>query len=169
MRRSVVFASLCVGFALLGLGTAGAAAVQSDLVMYQGNIVGVLPEGGPPGSEFLPAFCGAPPTLPNAAVLLLEPGTTTLSDQIWFQNGAFFFASDPDFHDLGPNGLNIPIIAQIEETGDLQDLRAYFELPPNWVVVQSDVTIDTDIPEPGTFLFAGTALVLVGIRKLRPR
>jgi hypothetical protein len=168
MRRSVVLTSLVVGFGLIGLGTAGATAVQSDMIQCLTLPAIFLPENGPPGSEFVPAFCPNPAN-PSVAVVLLEPGTTTVSDQLWSQGGMFFFASDPDLVDLGPNGLNIPTIFPIEETGTAQDLSAFFGLPPNYIVVTSDVTNDTDIPEPGTFLFAGTALVLVGIRKLRPR
>jgi hypothetical protein len=164
LKNFVVF---CIALGFLTSAPAYAQLAPSDVLFCQGGPAIIIPEGGPPGSEFLPAWCPAP-GIPNLAFLLFEPGGSVLSDQIWTQNEFFYFASDPDFVDLGPNGLNIPIIGGMVETGAPQDLSPFFGLPPGWAVVQSDVG-NEEVPEPASILFAASALLAFGVRRWRMR
>jgi hypothetical protein len=157
----------CLAAGLLAAGSAYAqVAPQSDVLQCMTLPPIFVPEGGPPGSEFKPAWCG-PFAVPDLAVLMFEPGTATLSDQIWTQAGFFYFASDPDFVNLA--ALNIPVVGTIQETGAPQDVSGFWGLNPGTVLVQSDVGNETDAPEPATVLFAAPALLVLGIRRLRTR
>jgi len=129
-------------------------AILSDQVFLSGQLVINAPEV-PGVSEFFPAFAPAP-GLVNGAVVLIEGigASAVVSDQLWVQNGQFYFASDPDLQNLGPNGFNIPVVGTLVENGQPQDVSQYFHdvtgapLPPGTIAVASDV--DAATPEPGT-------------------
>jgi hypothetical protein len=122
----------------------------SDQVII-GNQVFNFPEGTN-FSQFAPAFFPAP-GLPNGAVILFENATeTNISDQIWVQQGFFYFASDPDLQNL--DQLGIPVVGQLVENGQPQDVSGAWGLPPGSVQVQSDV-----IPEPSSFLLVSIGLL----------
>lgn len=100
------------------------------------------------GSEFAPAFAG-PFALADGAVLLYDdPSQTVVSDQIWVQNGFFYFASDE-----GLQTLSVPVLGGLLETpGQQQDVSSFFGLDPGSVLVTSDV------PEPSSVALAGLGL-----------
>src|ERR1022692_1514294 len=134
----------------------------SDQIIYTPTGLDVLlPENGPPGSEFLPAFAPVP-NLPNQAILMYEgvPGQSLLSDALWVQGGYLYFESDyNDVLSSYPGSSVVPTVASIEETGTLQDLGVLLTLnglpggppalPPNTLLVSSDV------PEPSTLALIG--------------
>ena len=92
--------------------------------------------------QFFPAFAPAP-GVPNGAILFYEDASQlVVSDQLWVQNGFFYFASDPDLQNLAAFG--IPVVGVLVENGALQDASPFFHLPNGTVLVQSDV-----VPEPG--------------------
>jgi hypothetical protein len=135
----------------------------SDLVFFGGQVVINAPEATNV-SEFFPAFAPAPP-IPNIAVVLYEDATqSVVSDQIWIQNGFFYFASDPDLVNL--QTLNIPVIGALVEDGTPQDVSQFFTLPAGTLLVQSDVE---PTPEPGTVSLAllGCGILLVLKRRMR--
>ena len=103
------------------------------------------------GSEFAPAFAG-PFAIDNGAVLLYDdPSQSVVSDQIWVQNGFFYFASGSSLQDL--QALGIPVVGGVLETpGQPQDVSGAFGQPSGSVVVVSDV------PEPGSLAVAGAGL-----------
>ena len=93
-------------------------------------------------SQFFPAFAPAP-GVPDGGILLYEDASQlVVSDQLWVQNGFFYFASDPDLQNLAAFG--IPVVGVLVENGLLQDASPFFHLPTGTVQVQSDV-----VPEPG--------------------
>jgi len=77
-----------------------------------------------------------------------------------FTNGLFnvFYISDQATND---QCANFPIFANqyvIPETGQWQDVSAYFGFPANSILIMSDVSTN-EIPEPATFLLFGGGLV----------
>jgi len=168
-----LFTAASLVYATLGAGEVHAQIAPSDVLVCNrtGGTTFTLPEGGPPGSEVLFAWCPAdgPSGVLTGWVNLFEPGTTTLSDQVWVEflpsgGPVINFASDPDFQDLASRP-GLVLRGQLEETGAPQDLSAFFGLPAGWFTVQSDVTPDTDIPEPGTLGVAATALLSLAWRR----
>jgi hypothetical protein len=131
-------------------------AQPSDEVIYTPTSYDVfLPENGPPGSEYLPAFAPAPVNLPNQAVLLYDgvPGQSELSDALWVQSGYFYFESDYNEQPLTyyPASGVTAVVASIQETGELQDVGVLLSpaLPSGTLLVMSDV------PEPSTLALIG--------------
>ncbi len=152
-----------------------AAAQLSDTLIYTPlNINLVIPENGPPASEFVPAFAPVP-NLQDQAVLLFEPGGTAgvrvLSDALWVQNGFLYFESD--VNDVLPNfPASIPVVGTLDETGTLQDLGVLMISPtgapafnPGTLLVASDV----ETPEPSTLAMLGIGGIIGAASFLRRR
>jgi hypothetical protein len=163
---------------LLSAGAHAVVAIPSDEVIFTPTGFNqLIPENGPAGSEFLPAFAPAP-GLPDQAIELTEPGTPApqLSDALWVQNGYFYFESDDEngnlpnfsgFLNSFPVGGPPPPTVEIPETGQLQDLGVLLvgpnaPLPPGTLLVQSDL----DVPEPSTLALLAIGGMAIG-RMLR--
>jgi hypothetical protein len=117
-------------------------------------------------NQFLPAFAGPFPNVPDQAIVFYEPGPAGTnyvpSDAIWIQAGHLYFESDVN-NQLTFLPAAIPVIhAPVVEDGTLQDVGQYFQgaggvplFGPNVLYVQSDV----EVPEPSSIAL----LVLGGI------
>jgi hypothetical protein len=135
---------------------------------------------GPGGLNNVPFFAiSNPPGLIAGDLLILEPGTTTLSDLLRFnptlQGGGIFVYSEfelgeaRELADVGlPNALSTNVFTVSEVGPEGNNGVVYVPLPgqPGNVsgVPQTLVTYHffSDIPEPGTIVLmaAGTALLL---------
>jgi hypothetical protein len=157
MKR--IFATIAFGF----LALQGAKAALLSDVITCGVITVFTPENGT--SEFNPAICNlAGNGFADQQILLYDdPGLTILSDQIYIQANFLYFASDTNFQTL-----TSPVVAQLQETGAIQDLSNLFipgtSLPAGSITVVSD--LDT-APEPGTLLMIAPAVLIFGVRRLR--
>jgi len=96
------------------------------------------------------AFLPAPTNMPNIGIVMYEDASQSLvSDQLWVQQGFWYFASDPDLVDFHAAGISL--VGALVEDGTQQDVSEYFGLPPNSMSVMSDV------PEPASGLLLGLA------------
>ena len=174
MKSNISIKVTCA-MAIVLLAAGARAQVLSDEVIFAPlGINLVIPENGPPGSEFVPAFAPIP-GFGDQAVLLLEPGTPAPvnSDALWVQNGFLYFESDDENGNL-PNftaflnsrpggGPPLPSIS-IPETGGLQDVGVLLlnaaggPLPPQTLLIASDI----DIPEPSTLALLALGGVVIG-------
>src|ERR1017187_1563280 len=153
---SALAATLAVGLAVV---SPVRAAPLADYVVFNG-VPNLLSEG----NESLLTFAGPfPNAIPGEGVLLLEPGTNTISDAIYIDQNLFLnFVSDTDTGGGIGIPFNGPIVGIYTETGLLQDVGTNFlntaSLPlftPGVLQVASDVDV---VPEPSTI-----GLVVVGL------
>jgi hypothetical protein len=146
----------------------------SDFVIFgpasnPGGIAGFIQASETNASEFFPAFLPAPQNNPviftnNIGIELMESSTqTNVSDQLWIQNGFWYFASDPNLIDFQTSGIQL--VAQLLEDGTQQDVSTYFGLPVGSMSVMSDVEA---VPEPTTLALAGAG-GLASLMMLRRR
>ena len=144
MKQSFkVLTLITVAVGLLAAVPVRAQNTLSDRVIIQGQVFNFIEATNV--SQFFPAFFQAPP-IPNGAILLFEDTSqTVVSEQLYIQNGFWYFASDPDLQNL--NAALVPVIGAIVENGQLQDVSQFFGLPTGFVQVQSDF----EVPEPGAF------------------
>ena len=157
MKQSTkVLTLIAVAVGVLAAAPVRAQSTLSDLVIINGQQFTFIEATNV--SQFAPAFFPAP-GLPNGAVLFFQDASqTVVSDQLYVQNGFWYFASDPDLQNL--NAALVPVIGAIVENGQLQDVSGLFHLPPGAVLVQSDF----EVPEPGSLslaLLGGGLLVAV--------
>lgn len=114
-------------------------------------------------SEFRPAFLPAAANVPNntGVVFYEDTAQTILSDQLWVQNGFWYFASDPALVNFA--SLGITTAGALTEDGTQQDVSGFFFLPPGSMLVLSDI----DVPEPTTLTLVG--LGAAGLMIIRRR
>jgi hypothetical protein len=178
MRSNILPKMACVITVVLWCAGVSAQILSDQVIFTPTGFNQIIPENGPPGSEFLPAFAPLP-GFGDQVVLLLEPGTSAPvnSDALWVQNGFLYFESDDENGNL-PNyaaylnsrpGQPPPPTTIIPETGALQDIGVLLinvagaPLPPQSLLVASDI----DVPEPSTFalLAIGGLVIGAGIRR----
>jgi hypothetical protein len=142
--------------------------LQSDVLVFgpasnPGGFAGFINAAETNASQFYPAFLPAPAGIPNIGVVFFEDASQTiLSDQLWIQNGFWYFASDPDTVNF--QSFGIATVGALVETGAPQDVSAFFGLPAGSMQVQSDFAV----PEPASGLLAGLGVGLWLLLK-RPR
>jgi len=156
LRGAFLIRSFYMFLPLMGslLVVSSASATTSDIVSEFGHTVLTLTDPAPDFGNF-----GVPAgTFPRQVALKMYDDAlfTTLSDVLWLDNNTFYLASGPDVN-IFPSPSPYPVV-DILETGTPQDVSAVFGMPPNSLVVQSDVS---NVPEPSAA--ALTSLGIVGL------
>jgi hypothetical protein len=147
MHRKLILAMLALGLFVQAEGMSLAGPVVSDMFFLFGEVLPVVPEGGP--ESVTVSVPGSPPTL--LVQLYEDRSLTVLSDQVFTNGeGSIVFQSDPNLSDF--SGSSFSSVLKVAETGGVQDFTSFFGFP---VAIQSDV----DVPEPTTLTLFGIGTI----------